>query len=95
MRAISFKIQITFLIIMLVAGLVAAFSWTVATTEKSMILSEVIRRAVLQCRNLSLSFSKSLLHEDPEFELHPLISRVLQKEKGIVSIIVVDREGRI
>ncbi|MCK4236503.1 MAG: SpoIIE family protein phosphatase, partial [Candidatus Krumholzibacteria bacterium] len=32
---------------------------------------------------------------DPEFELHPLISRVLKKEKDIVSIIVVDREGRI
>lgn len=95
MRALSLKIQITFLVILLVAGLVAAFSWTVATSEKRMIISEVAHRVILQGRNLALSSAKPLLHEDPEFELHPLVSRVLKSERDIVSIVVVDRAGSI
>jgi len=95
MRAISLKVQITVLVIMLIAGLVALFSWTVATNERHMILSEVIKRVVLQGRNLALSSAKPLLHEDPEFELHPLISRTMKAGEDIVSIIVVDRDMRI
>jgi serine phosphatase RsbU (regulator of sigma subunit) len=95
MKAMSLKIQIASLVIVLVACLVAAFSLTVATNEKRMLLSEVLRRAVLQGRNLALSSAKPLLHEDPEFELHPLVTRVLAAEKDIVSLVVVDRSGVI
>lgn len=95
MKAVSLKIQITVLVMFLVAGLVAVFSWTVITIENRMILSEVLQRVVLEGRNLALSSAKPLLHEDPEFELHPLVSRVLASEKDIVSIVVVDRNGLI
>jgi serine phosphatase RsbU (regulator of sigma subunit) len=95
MRAISLKIQITFLVILLVAGLVSVFSWTIASSEKRMIMSEVVHRVTLQARNLALSASKALLHKDPEFELHPLIKRVLQTERDIISIVIVDSDGVI
>ncbi len=95
MKAMSLKLQIATLVILLVVCLVAAFSLTVITNEKQMLLSEVLRGAVLQGRNLALSSSKSLLHEDPEFELHPLITRMLAAEKDIVSLVVVDKNGVI
>jgi serine phosphatase RsbU (regulator of sigma subunit) len=95
MKAISLKIQISVLVILLVAGLVAAFSWTVVTNEKRMLLAEALEKAVLEGRNLALSSAKPLLHEDPEFELHPLVVRAQNAETDIVSIVVVDRDGRI
>jgi serine phosphatase RsbU (regulator of sigma subunit) len=95
MRTLNFKIQITLLVSLLVAGLVAAFSWTVATRERSMILSEILQRVVLQGRNLAHSSAKHLLHEDPEFELHPLVSRIQEYDRNIVSIVIVDRRGTI
>jgi serine phosphatase RsbU (regulator of sigma subunit) len=95
MKSVSLKIQITVLVILLVAGLVGAFSWTVTRIENRMILSEVLQRVVIQARNLALGSSKALLHEDPEFELHPLVARVLDAEQDIISIVIVDRQGMI
>ncbi|HUV36930.1 MAG TPA: SpoIIE family protein phosphatase [Patescibacteria group bacterium] len=95
MQNLSFKIQIAMLVSLLVAGLVAAFSWTVATRERSMILSEVLHRVVLQGRNLALSSAKPLLHEDPEFELHPLVAKVIEYDHDVVSIVVVDHNSVI
>jgi len=95
MRSVSLKIQITVLVILLVAGLVAAFSWVMIGIEQKMILSEVLQRVILEGRNLALSSSKALLHEDPEFELHPLVTRVLDAEKDIISIVIVDRQEKI
>jgi len=95
MKSVSLKIQITVLVILLVAGLVGAFSWAMIGIERRMILSEVLQRVVLEGRNLALSSSKALLHEDPEFELHPLVTRVLDAEKDIVSIVIVDRQEKI
>jgi len=95
MKAISLKIQISFLVILLVAALDAAFSWTVVTNEKRMLLAEALEKVILEGRNLALSSTKPLLHEDPEFELHPLVTRAQESEKDIVSIAIVDRAGLI
>ncbi len=95
MRAMSLKIQVTLLVILLIAGLVAAFSWTVVTNEKRMLLAEVIQKIILEGRNLALSSAKPLLHEDPEFELYPLVASAQEAEHDIVSIVVVDRAGTI
>ncbi len=96
MRALSLKIQITVWTVLLVAGLVAAFSYTMATSEQEMILAEILQRVILRGRNIALSSSTALLlKEDPEVELYPLISSVLKAEEHIISIVVVDRDGRI
>lgn len=95
MRAVSLKIQITLWTVLLVAGLVAVFSWTIATSEQEMILSEILQRVILRGRNIALSASTALFLKDPEVELYPLISSVLKAEEDIVSIVVVDRDGKI
>jgi serine phosphatase RsbU (regulator of sigma subunit) len=95
MNSLSLKVQITFLVILLIAGLVGAFSWNVITEEKNMIISELYRTVILQARNIALSSSKPLLHRDPEFELHPLITRVRQSDKNIISIAVMNRKGTV
>jgi sigma-B regulation protein RsbU (phosphoserine phosphatase) len=95
MKAISLKIQITMLVILIIAGLVAAFSWTVVTNEKKMLMAEALTKVMLEGRNLALSSAKPLLHEDPEFELHPLVVRAQEIEPDVVSIVIVDRTGLI
>ncbi len=91
----SFKIQIALFVIILVAGLVYSFYWTVSETEKKSIMSEVVQKVVLQARNIALSSSKPLLHEDPEFVLHPLITRITNTQKDVVSVVITDGEGNI
>jgi len=95
MRSIGLKVQVTVLVIMLIAGIVASFSWTVATNERRMMLSEVQKRVLLQARHIAMSSSKPLLHEDPEFELHPLVTRVMNADPNIMSIFVLDRTRSI
>ena len=93
MKALGLKIQITVLVILLIAGIVAIFSWTVATNERQMMLGELQRRVLMQARNIASSSSKALLREDPEFFLHPLISRMIKTDPNITSIAVVDNVG--
>ena len=95
MKALGLKIQITVLVILLIAGIVAVFSWTVATNERQMLLGEVQRRVLLQARNIASSSSKALLREDSELFLHPLISRMMKTDPNITSIAVVDNMGII
>lgn len=95
MKAMNLKVQITFFVILLIMGLVAAFSLTTARIQRTVLMSEIRQKVVLQGRNLALSFAKPLLHEDPEFELHPHISRIKGENREIVSIVVVDNRGLI
>jgi len=95
MKLLSLKVQITLSVILLIAGVVSSFSWTAARIQKNVIHEEMTEIVILQGRNLALSYAKPLLHTDPEFELHPHISRVLEKNIDITGIIVVDREGMI
>ncbi len=95
MKTMSLKMQITLLVIVLIAGLVAAFSWTVVTDEKRMLLTEAIQEIILEGRHLALGSAKPLLHEDPALELSPLVAGSQRTEKDIVSVVVVDRAGTI
>ena len=94
-RSLSLKLQITLLAIVLVAGLVATFSWNIASVERKIIRAEMIEKIILMGRNLALTYEKPLLHSDPEFELHPHISSVLKNRTDIESITVIDQNGKI
>lgn len=89
----SLKLQVTLLAIVFVVGLVTAFSWNIARMESRIIRGALIEKIVLLGRNLALGYSKPLLHNDPEFELHPHISSVLEHRRDIESITVVDLDG--
>jgi serine phosphatase RsbU (regulator of sigma subunit) len=95
MKSVGLKVQITVLVMLLLAGIVSAFSWTMATQERRLMLSDVQRRVLIQARHISLAAAKPLLHTDPEFELHPLITRVMRTDYDITSIIVTDSRGII
>jgi len=58
-----------------------------------MITSEVEKTIVLQGRNIALSSEKSLLRSDPEFELYPLVNRILEQSNSVESVSVVDQNG--
>ncbi len=92
-RTLSLKLQVTLMAIIFVASLVTAFSWNIARTESKIIRGELIEKIVLLGRNLALSYSKPLLHTDPEFELHPHISSVLKNRTAIESITVLNLSG--
>lgn len=91
MRAPSLRLQIITSVLLLVAGFVAVFSLNIVTSLERVARTEMIEKAVMQARNLALSYTKPLLHNDPEFELHPHISRMLASSSDITGIIVVDR----
>lgn len=95
MKAIGLKVQITVLVILLLTGIVAAFSWMVATNERQMLLAEVKRRVQLSARNASMSISRSLAAEGAESELRAMITGLKKADPSISSIIVVDGEGII
>jgi sigma-B regulation protein RsbU (phosphoserine phosphatase) len=94
-KSISLKVQVTLLAMIFVAGLVSAFSWNIVRNESRILRGELMEKIVLLGRNLALSYSKPLLHTDPEFELHPHITSVLENRSGIESITVLDPNGII
>ncbi len=63
--------------------------------EKQLLTDSVVETVVLQGRNIALSSEKSLLRHDPEFELFPLVERLMSKNDEIENITIVDREGVI
>jgi serine phosphatase RsbU (regulator of sigma subunit) len=95
MKAVGLKVQITVLVTLLLTGIVAAFSWMVATNERQMLLAEVKRRVQLSARNVSMSVSRPLIAESVESELRALITGLKKADPSISSIIVVDNEGII
>jgi serine phosphatase RsbU (regulator of sigma subunit) len=95
MKALGLKVQITVLVILLLTGIVAAFSWMVATNERQMLIVEVKKRVQLSARNVSMSVSRVLIGESAESELRALITGLKKADPSISSIIVVDDEGVI
>lgn len=95
MKAFNLKVQITFFIMLLVTALVTSFSLTIARVQKRILHDELSEKVILYGRNLALGYSKTLLHSDPEFELHPHITRILQNNSDVVEIVVVDSKGII
>lgn len=95
MKAVGLKIQITVLVILLLTGIVAAFSWMVATNERQMLLEEARRRVRLSARNVSMNVSRILAAGSADSELRPLVTGLKKADPSITSIIVVDTEGAV
>jgi serine phosphatase RsbU (regulator of sigma subunit) len=95
MKAVGLKVQITVLVIFLLTGIVAAFSWMVATNEHKTLLTEVKKRVQLSARNVSMNVSRALVAGSAESELRTLITGLKKADPSISSIVVVDDEGII
>jgi sigma-B regulation protein RsbU (phosphoserine phosphatase) len=81
--------------VLLLGLTVAAVSYALIVNEKKTLTRGLENTLVLQGRNIALSSEKALLRADPEFELFPLVARILDQQKGVLSVTVVDAEGFI
>ncbi len=93
MKAIGLKVQITVQVIFLLTGIVAAFSWMVATYERRMLIEEVEKRVRLSARNVSMNVSRALVAGSTEAEFRAMITGLKKADPSISSISVVDVEG--
>jgi serine phosphatase RsbU (regulator of sigma subunit) len=74
---------------------VAAVGYFLILHQEHILTDEMQKTIILQGRNIAQSAEKSLLHADPEFELYPLVTRLIEDNRRITSITIVDANGRI
>jgi serine phosphatase RsbU (regulator of sigma subunit) len=74
---------------------IAAVGYALIVHQKRLLTREMEQTVALHGRNVALSSAKSLLRADPEFELYPLVTRVLEEVPQIESLVVVDAGGII
>ncbi|MFH1754259.1 MAG: SpoIIE family protein phosphatase, partial [Candidatus Latescibacterota bacterium] len=91
----SLKTQMCVGTILLLGITVGSISYSLILHQKHILESEIERSIVLQGRNISLSSEKALLRSDPEFELYPLINKLMAESDNIISIVVTDAQDRI
>jgi serine phosphatase RsbU (regulator of sigma subunit) len=77
----------------LLALTVSAISYFLIVNEKRTITRDMENTVVLQGRNLALSSQKALLHADPEIELFPLITRILEHQKEVITVTITDADN--
>lgn len=78
---------------LLLGATVAAISYALILNQEKTLTREMENSVVLQGRNIALSSEKALLRADPEFELFPLVKRILDQQNSVLSVTVVDAEG--
>ena len=93
MKAIGLKVQITVLVILLLTGIVTAFSWVVATNERRTLITEAEKRVKLSARNVSMNVSRALVAGNTEAEFRAMITGLKKADPSISSISVAGTEG--
>jgi len=88
----SLRTQLLLGAVGLLAVTIAAVGYALIVHQKQLLTREMQQTVALHGRNVALSSAKSLLRVDPEFELYPLVTRVLEEVPQIRSLIVVDAE---
>ncbi|MCH7549404.1 MAG: SpoIIE family protein phosphatase [Candidatus Krumholzibacteriota bacterium] len=74
---------------------VALISYFLTVHQETTLTTEMEKAVALQGRNIALTSAKPLLRSDPEFELYPLVTKMLEDVPQIESIVIVDGSGRI
>jgi serine phosphatase RsbU (regulator of sigma subunit) len=91
----SLRTQMCLGTILLLGITVGSISYSLILHERNILKNEIERSVILQGRNIALSGEKALLRPDPEFELFPLINKLIQENENIISAVVTDSEGII
>lgn len=89
----SLRTQLFVGAILLLGIAVSAVSYFLILHQKHILTAELKKMVILQGRNIALSSEKVLLHADPEFELYPLVIRIIDDNERVTSISIVDNEG--
>jgi len=91
----SLRTQLVVGAVVLLAVTIAAVGYALIINQKRLLTHEMQHTVALHGRNIALSSARSLLRVDPEFELYPLVTRVLEEVPQIQSVVVVDAKGAI
>ncbi|MDH5628187.1 MAG: HAMP domain-containing protein, partial [Candidatus Krumholzibacteria bacterium] len=89
----SLRVQLLAGAALLLAITVGAVGYALTLNQRRSLTETMIQTVVLQGRNVALSGEKSLLRPDPEFELCPLVTRVMSEVPDIQLLVVADRNG--
>jgi sigma-B regulation protein RsbU (phosphoserine phosphatase) len=89
----SLRTQLWLGTLLLMALTVSATSYLLVVNDKKKLTDDLEKTVVLQGRNIALSSQKALLHADPEIELYPLVTRILEDQPSVMSVTVTDANG--
>jgi serine phosphatase RsbU (regulator of sigma subunit) len=89
----SLRTQLWLGTLLLMAITVSVISYLLIVTEEKTLTNELEKTIVLQGRNIALSSQKALLHVDPEIELFPLVTRILEDQDAVLSVTITDTDG--
>ncbi len=81
--------------VLLLATAVGGVAWTLIVRQQRALTEELQRTALLQARNVALSSERALLRDDPEFELCPLVRRLIDSTPLVRDVTIVDARNRI
>jgi serine phosphatase RsbU (regulator of sigma subunit) len=91
----SLRTQLWIGALLLLGLTVSTISYVLIVAQGKTLTNELEKTVILQGRNVALSSQKALLHEDPEIELFPLVTRIIEQQQGILSVTVTDSDGLI
>ncbi|MCK4775352.1 MAG: hypothetical protein KAT30_11220, partial [Candidatus Krumholzibacteria bacterium] len=91
----SLRTQLWLGALVLLGLTVSGVSYSLIVGEKKTLTRELEKLVILQGRNVALSSPKALLHADPEIELFPLVTRILERQPDVLSVTVTDAAGII
>lgn len=91
----SLKTQLFAGALLLLGVTISVVGYSLIVQQGRALTVEMERTVVLQGRNIALSSAKPLLRDDPEFELYPLVTRMLKDVAQITGVVIVDAEGVI
>jgi len=89
----SLRTQLWLGTLLLMAITVSSISYLLIVNEEKTLTHNVEKTVVLQGRNIALSSQKALLHVDPEMELFPLVTRILDGQDAVLSVTISDADG--
>jgi len=91
----SLRMQLLIGAALLLAITVAGVGYALSLNQRRSLTQTMIQTVALQGRNVALSGEKSILRPDPEFELCPLVTRIMTEVPDIQALVVVDRDGAV
>jgi serine phosphatase RsbU (regulator of sigma subunit) len=92
-RIHSLRTQLTLGATFLLALTVTAVGYMLIVHQRNVLTMEIKGKVVLQGRNIALTSEKFLLRPDPEFDLFPMIQRLVGSGSPVASVVVVDNDG--
>jgi len=89
----SLRTQILAGAVLMLGATVASVGYALIVHQDDTLTSEMERTVILQARNVALSSEKPLLRADPEFELFPLVRRLIEESPDITSVVITNADG--